>query len=86
MSECSRFIFAFTKTKEEELIISDKLKNILQRTRESLGGNYDQLDPEFISLKEELKRLFDSKKLNDITKEEMDLVIQTIAEFYQLKT
>jgi type I restriction enzyme R subunit len=30
--------FAFVKVKEEEMILADQLKNILQRTRESLGG------------------------------------------------
>ena len=32
-------IFAFTKIKEEELLLADELKSTLQRTREGLGGN-----------------------------------------------
>ncbi|HAH55359.1 MAG TPA: restriction endonuclease subunit R, partial [Flavobacterium sp.] len=54
-------IFAFVKVKEEEMVLADKLKNILQKTREMLGGNFDQKAPEFISLKEELERLFKKK-------------------------
>ena len=45
-------IFAFTKVKQEELLLADELKNTLQKTREGLGGNFDPQDPEFISLKE----------------------------------
>ena len=51
-------IFRFTKVGEEELILADKLKNTLRQTREALASNFDQQDPKFISLKEELERLF----------------------------
>ena len=47
----------FRKVSEEELIIADQLKDILRKTREALGGNFDQKDPEFVSLYDELKRL-----------------------------
>jgi type I restriction enzyme R subunit len=71
-------IFAFTKVKEEEMILADKLKDILQKTREALGGNFDQKDPEFISLREELERLFKKKHLNEVTKEEMEKNIEAL--------
>jgi type I restriction enzyme R subunit len=71
-------IFAFVKVKEEEMILADQLKNILQTTRESLGGNFDQKDPLFVSLKEELERLFKKKKLNEVTKEEMEANIREL--------
>ena len=45
-------LFAFVKVKEEEMILADQLKNILQKTRESLGGNFDPKDPVFVSLRE----------------------------------
>jgi type I restriction enzyme R subunit len=51
-------LFTFTKVKEEEMVLADKLRSVLQRTREMLQGNFDQKDPEFTSLKEELERLF----------------------------
>lgn len=54
-------LFSFIKVKEEEMVLADQLKNTLQKTREALGGNFDQKDPEFISLKEELERLFRKK-------------------------
>ena len=64
-------LFMFRKVSEDELIIADKLKNILQKTREALGGNFDQKDPVFISLYDELKRLFNKKNLDEITQDEM---------------
>lgn len=71
-------LFTFVKVKEEEMILADQLKNILQRTRESLGGNFDPRDPEFISLREELERLFKNKKLNEVTKEDMEANIKEL--------
>lgn len=64
-------IFMFTKIGEEELLLADRLKDTLRKTREALGSNFDQKDPEFITLKEELERLFKKKNLSEITQEEM---------------
>lgn len=64
-------IFTFRKVSEAELIIADKLKDSLRRTREGLAANFDPRDPEFISLREELERLFKKKNLSEITQEEM---------------
>jgi type I restriction enzyme R subunit len=64
-------LFMFRKVSEEELVISDKLKDVLRRTREALGDNFDRKDPEFVSLYEELKRLFGKKNLDEISQEEM---------------
>ncbi|MBI1838662.1 MAG: type I restriction endonuclease subunit R, partial [Flavobacteriia bacterium] len=75
-------LFAFTKVKEEEMVLADQLKNILQRTREMLGGNFDQGAPEFITLKEELERLFKKKNLNEVNKEEMEKNIKELEAIY----
>jgi len=75
-------IFAFVKVKEEEMVLADQLKNILQKTREMLGGNFDQKAPEFITLKEELERLFKKKNLNEVTKEEMESNIAELEKIY----
>lgn len=75
-------IFAFTKVKEEELLLADELKNTLQKTREGLGGNFDPQDPQFISLKEELERLFNKKNLTEVSKEEMESNIRALNEIY----
>jgi type I restriction enzyme R subunit len=75
-------IFAFVKVKEEEMVLADQLKNILQKTREALGGNFDQKALEFISLKEELERLFKKKNLNEVSKEEMENNIKELEKIY----
>jgi type I restriction enzyme R subunit len=75
-------IFAFTKVKEEEMVLADALKSILQKTREGLGGNFDPRDPEFISLKKELERLFKKKKLNEVSKEQMESNIKALNDIY----
>jgi len=64
-------LFKFTKIREEELVLADKLKNTLRQTREALAENFDQNDPKFVTLREELERLFKKKKLNEVGQEEM---------------
>lgn len=64
-------IFMFNKVGEEELLLADRLKNTLRQTREALSSNFDQQDPEFITLKEELERLFKKKKLSEVSQEDM---------------
>ncbi|SDE98935.1 type I restriction endonuclease subunit R [Cellulophaga baltica] len=75
-------IFAFTKVKEEEMVLADELKNTLGKTREMLAGNFDQKDPIFISLREELERLFKKKNLSEVTKEEMEANIKALNAIY----
>ncbi len=64
-------IFMFRKVSEDELVIADELKDMLRKTREALYNNFDQTDPHFVSLYDELKRLFDKKNLDEITQEDM---------------
>ena len=64
-------IFKFAKIKDEELVLADKLKNTLRQTREAMASNFDQQDPKFLSLREELERLFKKKKLSEVSQEEM---------------
>ena len=75
-------LFAFIKVGEGEMILADQLKNTLQKTREMLGGNFDQKDLVFISLKEELERLFKKKNLSEVTKEEMEHNIKELEKIY----
>jgi type I restriction enzyme R subunit len=77
-------LFAFTKVAEEEMLLADQLKDVLRRTRESLADNFDQHDPQFISLKEELERLFKKKNLNEISGEEMAINIEALNKIYDL--
>lgn len=64
-------VFRFIKVGEEELVLADQLKNTLRQTREALASNFDQQDPKFVRLKEELERLFKKKNLSEVTQDEM---------------
>ncbi|MCX6353004.1 MAG: DEAD/DEAH box helicase family protein [Bacteroidetes bacterium] len=75
-------LFMFRKISEEEMVIADELKDMLRKTREALGGNFDQNDPEFVSLYDELKRLFDKKNLDEITQDEMKNNIEALQKIY----
>ena len=76
-------LFTFTKVGEEEMILADKLRSTLQRTREMLAGNFDKKDPVFISLKEELERLFRKKNLAEIDPDEMKENIEALDRIYE---
>ena len=75
-------IFSFKKIKEEELVISDQYKNILRKTRESLISNFDVKDFNFISLRDELQRLFGKKDLSDISESDMNENIDNLTSIY----
>lgn len=79
-------IFMFRKVSEEEMIIADQLKDILRKTREALGNNFDKKDPEFVSLYDELKRLFDKKNLDEISQEEMRQNIASLQKIFDKVT
>ena len=63
--------FNFKKISESELIIADKYRETLEKTRIELQRNFDKKDPEFISLYEELKRIFAKKNIEELTSDEM---------------
>ncbi|MEQ1858458.1 MAG: type I restriction endonuclease [Chthoniobacteraceae bacterium] len=71
-------LFAFRKVSEAEMVIADELRENLRRTREGLAGNFDPSDPAFVTLKEELERLFKKKNLSEITQAEMVENIATL--------
>lgn len=75
-------LFTFNKVKEEEIILADKLRNSLQKTREMLASNFDAKDPVFISLKEELERLFRKKNLAEIDSLQMNDNIDALEVIY----
>jgi len=76
-------IFSFVKVGEEELVLADKLKNTLRRTREALANNFDKADPQFVRLKDELERLFKQKKLSEVSQEEMNANISSLNKIYE---
>lgn len=76
-------VFKFWKRSEEELVIADQLRDTLARTREALNTNFDQKDPQFVNLYEELKRLFANRNLDEISQEEMKKNIGALEKIYQ---
>jgi type I restriction enzyme R subunit len=76
-------LFLFKKVSEEELVLADTLKGTLRKTREELGGNFDPIDPNFLSLKEELERLFEKKNLSEVSQEEMKENIDSLNDLYK---
>ncbi len=79
-------VFLFRKVSEEELVIADQLKDALRKTREALGNNFDQTDPQFVTLYDELKRLFDKKNLDEITQDEMRQNIRSLQQIHDKVT
>jgi len=77
-------LFAFRKVNEAEMVIADQLKDALRRTREILGRNIDPKDPVFISLREELERIFKKKNLSEVSKEEMEQNIKELERVHDL--
>ncbi|WP_276895138.1 type I restriction endonuclease subunit R [Frischella perrara] len=76
-------LFEFIKVGEEELQLADDYQKTLRRTREALSANFDQDDPKFITLKEELERLFKKKNLSAITQEEMKANTEVLNKIYE---
>lgn len=64
-------LFMFNKVSEEEMVMADQLKDTLRKTREALASNFDQKDPEFVHLYEELKRFFEKNNVDEMAQEEM---------------
>ena len=64
--------FQFRKVKEEELIIADAFRDILEKTRREIVDRcLDPKDPEYVSLLDELKRIFKKKNIEELTSDEM---------------
>ena len=64
--------FQFRKIKEEELLIADAFRDTLEKTRREIVDRcLDPKDPEYVSLLDELKRVFKKKNIEDLTADEM---------------
>ena len=76
-------IFKFTKIGEEELKLADELKGMLRKTREAMARNIDPEDPEFVTLRDELQRIFKNKNLYEVTQQEIVKNIGTLRKIYE---
>jgi len=75
-------LFNFEKKGEEELKIAEDLQNTLRKTREALASNFDKNDVNYITLYQELMRLFKKKNLSEVTQEEMNENIGSLNKIY----
>ncbi len=64
--------FQFKKVSTKELVIADKFRESLERTRKELQRNHDPKDPQYVTLLEELQRLLIKKHIEELTAEEME--------------
>jgi len=66
-------IFAFRKVSEKELRLGivDEFKDQIRKTREAMQDNFDHADPVYVSLAEELERIFKKKKVTEMTTEDI---------------
>lgn len=76
-------VFDFQKVGESELILAGELKDMLKKTREALSSCFDPNDPEWTSLYDELRRLFDDKNLNEVSQKEMQRNIGSLREIHE---
>ena len=74
-------VFTFTKISEEELVLADRLKDVARKAREGLASNFDTADPAYISLYEELQRLFKKRNIAEMKQDDMQ---ESIKEFSSL--
>lgn len=77
-------VFAFRKVSEDELQLGlvDDFKEQVRKTREAMQSNFDHKDPVYISLYEELERIFKKKKLTEMTTEDIQSNIVLLRGIY----
>lgn len=70
--------FYFRKVSESEMVIADQFQDILEKTRRELERSLDPKDPEYVSLLDELKRIFKKKNIEELTADEMKEYIRDL--------
>lgn len=70
--------FHFRKVSDSEMVIADQFQDILEKTRRELERSLDPKDPEYVSLLDELKRIFKKKNIEELTADEMKEHIQDL--------
>lgn len=63
--------FVFKRVSKDEMVIADSYREMLERTRQVMHSTHDPDDPEYVTLLEELQRLLQKKKIEELTAEEM---------------
>lgn len=78
-------VFSFTKIGEEELkMFANELKDLAHKTRTELGQNWNQKDPEWVSLYEDFKKLLEKHRINEdsFKKENAEFVSRELLQIF----
>lgn len=75
----SEIQFVFKRVSKEEMVIADAFRDALDKTHREIQRNADHQDPEYVSLLEELQRLFQKKHIEELTAEEMQQEMETLS-------
>lgn len=75
-------VFQFVKVGEAELKLADEFQELLGKTRESLLQNFDHADPHFVSLMEELERIFKKKNLSEVNQQDLVENLHLLSKIY----
>ena len=77
-------IFTFRKVSEKELLLGivDDFKEQIRKTREAFLNNFDHSDPGYISLLEEMERVFRKKKVTEMSTEDIQESIIVLRSIY----
>jgi type I restriction enzyme R subunit len=78
-------IFTFRKVSERELQLGivDDFKEHIRKTREAMLCNFDHDDPIYITLAEELERIFKKKKIAELTTDDIQENIILLRSIYE---
>ena len=74
--------FSFRKLQENELQVADKFREQLEKTRMELQRSYDKDDKDFITLREELKRIFKRYNIEEMTAADMQAATRNLVQIY----
>lgn len=74
--------FVFEKTESSELIIADRYRDQMVKTRTAMQECFDKKDPAYVSLYEELERIFKQKKLSELSSHELSDNIMLLRGIY----
>ena len=77
-------VFAFMKISEDELRLGvvDDFKEQVRKTREAMQANFDHADLVYVTLYQELERIFKKKKLSEMTTEDLNSSILLLRSIY----
>jgi type I restriction enzyme R subunit len=64
-SALENIVFSFSKTGEEELEIGNKVREMTRLVRETLSRNFDEKDPEYVTLYDEFIKILTNKKIQE---------------------